>query len=145
MDPPAPETLMRALELLNYLGAIDDEGELTDVGASMAELPLDPQLSKMIVAAPQFRCSNEVLSIAAMLSAPNVFMRPKEAAKAADEAKARFAHVDGERAAVLLGCCFGVVGAPKNENAACLSHHQIIKSSSSSQKKTQNHQKKATT
>lgn len=32
MDPPAPETLMRALELLNYLGAIDDEGDLTKVG-----------------------------------------------------------------------------------------------------------------
>lgn len=31
MDPPAPETLMRALELLNYLGAIDDDGELTKV------------------------------------------------------------------------------------------------------------------
>lgn len=31
MDPPAPETLMRALELLNYLGAIDDEGNLTEV------------------------------------------------------------------------------------------------------------------
>jgi HrpA-like RNA helicase len=32
MDPPAPETLMRALELLNYLGAIDDDGEMTQVG-----------------------------------------------------------------------------------------------------------------
>jgi pre-mRNA-splicing factor ATP-dependent RNA helicase DHX15/PRP43 len=31
MDPPAPETLMRALELLNYLGALDDEGKLTKV------------------------------------------------------------------------------------------------------------------
>ena len=41
------------------------------------------------------RCSNEILSIAAMLSVPNVFMRPREAAKAADEAKARFAHIDG--------------------------------------------------
>ena len=30
MDPPAPETLMRALELLNYLGALDDEGNLTE-------------------------------------------------------------------------------------------------------------------
>ena len=52
MDPPAPETLMRALELLNYLGALDDEGELTPVGAMMAELPLDPQLAKSVVAAP---------------------------------------------------------------------------------------------
>lgn len=31
MDPPAPETLMRALELLNYLGAIDDDGQMTEV------------------------------------------------------------------------------------------------------------------
>eukprot|EP00882_Tetradesmus_deserticola_P025996 GHRQ01028598.1.p1 GENE.GHRQ01028598.1~~GHRQ01028598.1.p1 ORF type:complete len:234 (+),score=47.83 GHRQ01028598.1:1152-1853(+) len=98
MDPPAPETLMRALELLNYLGAIDDDGNLTEVGTTMAEFPLDPQLAKMMVASPEFGCSNEIVSVAAMLSVPNVFTRPKEAAKAADEAKARFAHIDGEGA-----------------------------------------------
>lgn len=48
------------------------------------------------------RCSNEILSVAAMLSVPNVFMRPREAAKAADEAKARFAHIDGEFVCLLL-------------------------------------------
>ena len=32
MDPPAPETMMRALELLNYIGALDDEGEMTQMG-----------------------------------------------------------------------------------------------------------------
>ncbi len=37
MDPPAPETLMRALELLNYLGALDDEGNLTEVGRWVGE------------------------------------------------------------------------------------------------------------
>jgi HrpA-like RNA helicase len=57
MDPPAPETLMRALEMLNYLGAIDDDGVLTDVGAMMAEFPLDPQLSKSLIASPQFSCA----------------------------------------------------------------------------------------
>jgi HrpA-like RNA helicase len=62
----------------------------------MAEFPLDPQLAKMMVAAPQFKCSNEIVSVAAMLSVPNVFVRPKESAKLADEAKARFAHIDGE-------------------------------------------------
>jgi pre-mRNA-splicing factor ATP-dependent RNA helicase DHX15/PRP43 len=101
MDPPAPETLMRALELLNYLGALDDEGELTQVGSLMAEFPLDPQLSKMIVASPQFKCSNEAVSIAAMLSIPNVFVRPREAARAADEAKAKFAHIDGDHLTLL--------------------------------------------
>jgi pre-mRNA-splicing factor ATP-dependent RNA helicase DHX15/PRP43 len=101
MDPPAPETLMRALELLNYLGALDDEGNLTKIGSLMAEFPLDPQLSKMLVASPEFKCSNEILSIAAMLSVPSVFVRPREAAKQADEAKARFAHVDGDHMTLL--------------------------------------------
>jgi HrpA-like RNA helicase len=70
------------------------------VGQLMAEFPLDPQLAKMMVAAPQFKCSNEIVSVAAMLSVPNVFTRPKESAKQADEAKARFAHIDGE-----ADCC----------------------------------------
>ena len=35
MDPPAPETLMRALELLNYLGALDDNGNMTEVSHSI--------------------------------------------------------------------------------------------------------------
>lgn len=42
MDPPAPETLMRALELLNDLEALDDEGDLTKIGEMMAEFPLEP-------------------------------------------------------------------------------------------------------
>ena len=57
MDPPAPETLMRALELLNYLGAIDDDGSMTEIGEMMAEFPLDPQLSKMLITAPQHSCA----------------------------------------------------------------------------------------
>jgi len=101
MDPPAPETLMRALELLNYLGALDDEGALTQVGAMMSEFPLDPQLSKMLVTSPGFKCSNEVLSLVAMLSVPNAFVRPRDAQKAADEAKGRFAHVDGDHLTLL--------------------------------------------
>ena len=38
MDPPAPETLMRALELLNYMGALDDNGEMTQVGSLTCQL-----------------------------------------------------------------------------------------------------------
>ena len=100
-DPPAPETLMRALEQLNYLGALDDEGELTALGRKMSEFPLEPQLSKALLSAPAFDCSNEVLSIVALLSVQQVFMRPKEAAKAADAAKAAFAHVDGDHLTLL--------------------------------------------
>lgn len=35
---------MRALELLNYLAALDDDGNLTALGSIMAEFPLDPQV-----------------------------------------------------------------------------------------------------
>lgn len=101
MDPPAPETLMRALELLNYLGALNDDGDLTELGSIMAEFPLDPQLSKMLVASCEYNCSNEILSITAMLSVPQCFVRPGDAKKQADEAKMRFAHIDGDHLTML--------------------------------------------
>ena len=45
LDAPAPETLMRALELLNFLAALDDDGNLTPLGSMMSEFPLDPQVN----------------------------------------------------------------------------------------------------
>ena len=92
---------MRALELLNYLSAFDDDGNLTPLGEIMAEFPLDPQLSKMLVISPEFRCSNEILTIAAMLSVPNVFMRPNAQRREADEARAQFTHPDGDHLTLL--------------------------------------------
>lgn len=115
MDPPAPETLMRALEQLNYLGAIDDEGELTDLGRLMSQFPLDPQLSKMLISSVEYRCSNEVLSIVALLSVPQVFMRPKEAGKAADAAKQKFAHAEGDHL-TLLNAFHAYIGQGRNPN-----------------------------
>jgi len=44
VDAPAPETLMRALELLHFLAALDDDGNLTALGRMMSEFPLDPQV-----------------------------------------------------------------------------------------------------
>uniref|UniRef100_A0A8C7Z3L1 RNA helicase n=1 Tax=Oryzias sinensis TaxID=183150 RepID=A0A8C7Z3L1_9TELE len=101
MDPPAPETLMRALELLNFLAALNDDGDLTELGAMMAEFPLDPQLAKMVIASCEYNCSNEILTITAMLSVPQCFVRPTEAKKVADESKLRFAHIDGDHLTLL--------------------------------------------
>jgi pre-mRNA-splicing factor ATP-dependent RNA helicase DHX15/PRP43 len=101
MDAPAPETLMRALELLNYLGALDDEGEMTELGYQMSELPLDPQLAKLILISPEYRCSAEIVTIVAALSVPNLFLRPRENAKQADEAKAQFTHSDSDHLTLL--------------------------------------------
>ncbi|KAF9447073.1 P-loop containing nucleoside triphosphate hydrolase protein [Macrolepiota fuliginosa MF-IS2] len=90
VDAPAPETLMRALELLNFLAAMNDDGEMTPLGKLMAEFPLDPQLAKLLIASPEFKCSNEILTITAMLSIPNVWLRPNNQRREADAAKELF-------------------------------------------------------
>ena len=55
----------------------------------MAEFPLEPQLAKMALVSPQYNCSNEVISLIAMLNVPFCFMRPKDQMKEADDARAK--------------------------------------------------------
>ncbi|XP_037660980.1 putative pre-mRNA-splicing factor ATP-dependent RNA helicase DHX32 isoform X2 [Choloepus didactylus] len=73
MNRPAPESLMQALEDLDYLAALDNDGNLSEFGIIMSEFPLDPQLSKSILASCEFDCVDEMLTIAAMVTAPNCF------------------------------------------------------------------------
>ena len=92
LDPPAPETLMRALEDLCMLRALDEEGKLTQLGRVMSKFPLDPRLSKMLIAACQLNCTEEILSIVAMLSTSvgmSPFLRPNELKDLSDEARQR--------------------------------------------------------
>jgi len=91
LDPPPAETLIRALELLYALGSLNDRGELTKLGRRMAELPLDPMLSKMLIQSEEYECSEECLTVCAMLSAGNaIFYRPKDKAVHADNAHKNF-------------------------------------------------------
>ncbi|KAI6084224.1 P-loop containing nucleoside triphosphate hydrolase protein [Hypoxylon rubiginosum] len=101
MDPPAPETMMRALEELNYLACLDDEGELTPLGGLASEFPLDPALAVMLISSPEFYCSNEMLSITALLSVPQIFVRPANKRREADEMKNLFRHSDGDHLTML--------------------------------------------
>ena len=101
MDTPAPETLMRALEELNYLACLDDEGNLTTLGSLASNFPLDPALAVMLISSPEFYCSNEILSLTALLSVPQIFVRPASARKRADDMKALFTHPDGDHLTML--------------------------------------------
>lgn len=101
MDPPAPETLMRALEELNYLACLDDDGELTHLGRMASDFPLDPALAVMLISSPEFYCSNEILSLTALLSVPQLFQRPVAQRQRADQMKALFAHPDGDQLTML--------------------------------------------
>lgn len=105
MDKPPAESLMRALEQLYALGALNDRGELTKLGRRMAEFPVDPMMSKVLIASEKYGCSSEILSIVAMMSiGSSVFYRPKDKAVHADNAKMNFARGGGGDQLALLRC-----------------------------------------
>jgi pre-mRNA-splicing factor ATP-dependent RNA helicase DHX15/PRP43 len=123
MDPPAPETLMRALEELNYLACLDDEGDLTHMGKLASQFPLDPALAVMLISSPEFYCSNEILSLTSLLSVPQVFVRPAAARKRADEMKDLFAHQDGDHLTMLnVYHAFKSPSAQENPKQWCHDH-----------------------
>jgi len=92
MDPPPQETLLNSMYQLWVLGALDNTGELTELGRKMVEFPLDPALSKMLIlsANEEYQCSLEMLTIVSMLSVPAVFYRPKGKEAESDAARERF-------------------------------------------------------
>merc|ERR1719266_2626285 len=101
MDAPPVEAMIHALELLHVLSALDDEGLLTRLGRRMAEFPLEPNLSKMLIMSVNLQCSDEILTIVSMLSVQNVFYRPKEKQQLADQKKAKFNQPEGDHVTLL--------------------------------------------
>lgn len=96
LDPPPANTLIRCLEELYALGALASDGKLTRTGRQMAEMPINPFMAKSILAASQYGCVEEVLSIVAMLSESSaLFLRPKDKKVYADSARARFSSREG--------------------------------------------------
>ena len=91
IDPPSPRAINDGYNLLIELGALTHRRKLTGRGQLMARLPLDPQISRMIIAARKNNCLREVVIIAAALSVQDPRVRPAESAAKADEAHARFA------------------------------------------------------
>ncbi|KAF9094822.1 hypothetical protein BGX23_001537 [Mortierella sp. AD031] len=102
MDPPPAETLMRALEQLYALGALNDKGELTKLGRRMAEFPGDPMLAKTMIMAEKYHCTEEIASIVAMLSVQNaIFYRPKDKKVHADKARQNLTKPGGDHLTLL--------------------------------------------
>lgn len=90
IDPPARRAIADGYQLLNELGAVDDDNELTPMGAELARLPLDPRVGRMILEARQRGALQEVLVIASALSLQDVRDRPLEMQAQADQQHAKF-------------------------------------------------------
>lgn len=76
-SPPPAKNLLASIETLYALEALDDNGDLTTpVGYFLAEIPINPMMGKMLYIAGEMGCSEEILSIIAMLQVQSVFSKP---------------------------------------------------------------------
>jgi ATP-dependent helicase HrpA len=91
LDPPDNRSIRDGVQVLQELGAFDRQGALTDIGRRLAQLPLDPRIGRMILAAHDEGCVREILVLAAALSIPDPRERPPDQEEAARQKHARFA------------------------------------------------------
>jgi ATP-dependent RNA helicase HrpA len=98
IDPPDRRQISDGVALLRELGALDAQPtmRLTRIGRTLAQLPLDPRLARMVVAADHNGCLSEVLVIVAALSIQDPRERPTGTEAAADAQHARFASKDSD-------------------------------------------------
>ncbi len=96
IEPPLARAIADGYQLLQELGAVDEYNQLTPLGNKLAKLPLDPRVGRMILAALDNVCLNEVLIIASALSVQDPRDRPMEHQQAADEAHKKFADEKSE-------------------------------------------------
>ncbi|MCU0767132.1 MAG: ATP-dependent RNA helicase HrpA [Gammaproteobacteria bacterium] len=88
LDPPDPRAVRDGYRLLEEIGAVDRERQVTRLGRQIARLPVDPRIGRMIYAAAHGRCLREVLVVAAALSVQDPRERPIERQQLADQAHA---------------------------------------------------------
>lgn len=103
LDSPPKDIISYSLYDLWSIGALNNLGDLTDLGANMVDFPMEPSLAKLIIMSTQkpFRCSQEILIIVSMLSVPNIFFRPKERAEEADMIREKFSVAESDHLTLL--------------------------------------------
>jgi len=110
IDPPPREALVRSLELLYALGALDDDGKLNAAGRKMSRFPLEPMAARAILAGHDEGCAEDVIAIVSMLTTDSVFReRSREFSAAALGSSAReknpgreqYARKEGDHATLL--------------------------------------------
>jgi pre-mRNA-splicing factor ATP-dependent RNA helicase DHX16 len=103
MAKPPVESIAASLENLYALGYIQQEGIVTKMGRRATELPLDPRLAKVLLAADELGCVDEAITLVAMIQeAGTLFFSPKDKKAAADIARQHFSSTEGGDLITLL-------------------------------------------
>jgi len=101
VSPPPAVAMAQALELLYSLEVLDENCHLTDRGRSVVELPVDPRLGVMILASGDLECSEEILSMASMLTVKSVFLGSRISGKKREDIVNEFAVMEGDHFTLL--------------------------------------------
>jgi ATP-dependent helicase HrpA len=96
INPPQPQAIQSGYQLLQELGALDEDKQLTALGRDLARLPVDPAMGRMILQSVREGALTEVLVVAAGLSIQDPRERPLDRQEAADQAHRRFLHADSD-------------------------------------------------
>src|SRR5271163_3777397 len=129
LTPPPSSLVVRALELLYSLGAVDDYAKLTKpLGTRMAELAVEPMMAKVLLSAPSFQSLSEVLSIAAMTSLQgSVWFHHEGEKKAMESSRRKFAVEEGDHL-TLLNVYQAYVSKGRKDAKWCRDNHLNHKS-----------------
>ncbi|KAK2736004.1 hypothetical protein FQN57_000897 [Myotisia sp. PD_48] len=132
ISPPQSKLVIRALQTLYSLGALDDQAKLSKpLGAQMAELSIDPMMAKVLLASPSFGCMAEMLSIAAMTSLQgSVWFHHDNEKKAMESSRRKFAVEEGDHLTYLNIYRAFVSKEPKDIKwcrANFLNHKELMK------------------
>jgi len=101
LEPPDPRAVADGWQQLSELGAVDADRKLTHIGRTMARLPVDVKLARMLIAAQKHGCLREMLVIASFLGIQDPRERPSDQRGAADAAHAEFADPKSEFVGIL--------------------------------------------
>eukprot|EP01064_Diplonema_japonicum_P023611 TRINITY_DN34023_c0_g1_i1.p1 TRINITY_DN34023_c0_g1~~TRINITY_DN34023_c0_g1_i1.p1 ORF type:complete len:1063 (+),score=318.19 TRINITY_DN34023_c0_g1_i1:46-3189(+) len=107
MDPPPQDNMTNSMYQLWMLGALNDKGDLTQVGHDMNEFPVDPAMAKCLLFASsgssgEENCAEEVLTVVACLSSQSkIFLRPKQQEELADQMREKFVVAESDHLTLL--------------------------------------------
>lgn len=96
LDRPRPAAVRAGLETLHDLGALDGAGALTSLGRSMAKLPVDPRIARILLSGQTYGCLEDILVIASALSISDPRLRPPEQEEQAAQRHAAFKVADSD-------------------------------------------------
>ncbi|CAH0488844.1 unnamed protein product [Peronospora farinosa] len=123
IEKPLKTSLIKALEKLYALEALDNKGKLTTRGRQMAGLPVEPMYAVMLLKATELGCAEEALSVVAMLSVESIFYSPRDKKAEAAQSRARFIAYEGDQITLLNVFNGYIQCGAKQRNKWCRDHY----------------------